>query len=338
VIYDVEADVVKQIYAWAAAGVSQRDIARRLNEQGVKPHRADKWGKTSVGRIMGHEVYAGTAIYNSQHRRKTIRPVDEHIEIPVPPIVSRTMYEAVIVSRAKNQEMLVGRPSRDYMLTSILRCSCGSRMCGDSGTYRCLRQNRDDRRRRGKACKTQVSSAFLDELVWNGYVELFLDPVKLKQQFVAQHDFLLSLYAKKSGKRSLIEDKIAKLVAREKRTLDLLVDMDSIEDRAALKAKREETRAERIRLQATLKAMEPAATMPDVDELVRRGRASSMKCQTAISRRQELRSVGFEINWDGYHAVIKITGGPELEPPENSPERQSARSANSRPPVWHAGQ
>src|ERR1019366_2251371 len=137
VIHDAEAAVVKQIYAWAANGIPQRDIARRLNERGVKPYRADKWGKTSVGRITGHEVYAGTAVYNARHRKKTIRTAEEPIEIPVPPIIARSVYEAVVTARAKNQEMLVGRPSRDYMLTSILRCSCGKRMCGDSGTYRC---------------------------------------------------------------------------------------------------------------------------------------------------------------------------------------------------------
>src|ERR1039458_3354731 len=57
VIHDDEAAVVRQIYDWAANGVSQRDIARRLNERGVKPYMAAKWGKTSVCRIIGHEVY-----------------------------------------------------------------------------------------------------------------------------------------------------------------------------------------------------------------------------------------------------------------------------------------
>src|ERR1017187_10273275 len=42
VIHDAEAAVVRQVYDWAAAGVSQRDIARRLNDAGVKPYMAAK--------------------------------------------------------------------------------------------------------------------------------------------------------------------------------------------------------------------------------------------------------------------------------------------------------
>ena len=340
VIHDEEAAVVRQVYNWAENGISQREIARRLNERGVKPYGKTSWSKASVGRVLGHEVYIGIAIYNARKRKRKKsgpqpRPIDEHIEIPVPPIVTREIYDAVVIARAVNQEMRVGRPSRDYMLTSILRCSCGKRMCGDQGLYRCTRRTDERGRPRKKECKTRVSARFLDELVWNGYVELFLDPVKLKQQFVAQHDLVLSLYAKKSGERILIEEKITKLVAREKRTLDMMVELESAEDRAVLKAKRDETRAERIRLQAALKAMAPAATMPDADELSQRMRASSMKRTTAISRRQELRRCGLEIHWDGYHATIKITGGPELEPPENSPTSSGDRSAHHAPAGEH---
>src|ERR1017187_6182117 len=231
VIQDDEAVVVKQIYNWAAAGVSQRDIARRLNERGVKPYMAKDWGKTSVGRIIGHEVYIGTAVYNARKRKKTIlrpRPIDEHIEIPVPPIVSREVYDSVVIARATNQEMLVGRPSRDYMLTGILRCSCGKRMCGDSGSYRCIRRTNADRRH--KECKTQVSAAYLDNLEWDGYVDLFADPVKLKQRFIVHYDELRAVYERGSGERSSIEDRIAKLSAEEKRVLDMMVELESLED------------------------------------------------------------------------------------------------------------
>src|ERR1035441_9585196 len=181
VIHDAEATVVRQIYDWAAAGVSQRDIARRLNEQGIRPYMANSWGKTSVGRLIGHEVYVGTAVYNARQRKKTIlrpRPVAEHIEIPVPPIISREVYDTVVIARAMNREMLVGRPSRDYMLTSIIRCSCGKRMCGDDGLYRCLL--RGAKEALPVECQTSVSAKMLDELVWDGYVGYFADPEKLR--------------------------------------------------------------------------------------------------------------------------------------------------------------
>ena len=337
VIHDDEAAVVKQIYAWAAAGVSQRDIARRLNERGIKPYRAAKWGKTSVGRITGHEVYSGTAVYNSQHRRKTIRTAEEPIEIPVPPIITRAVYEAAVVARAMNREMLVGRPSRDYMLTSILRCSCGSRMCGDSGTYRCIRKADADRR--GKECKTQVSAAYLDDRIWTeGFLEIMTDPRRLRHVYTVAQEQLKANWDKGAGKRTALEAKITKLVTKEKRILDMMVELD---DRAALKAKRDEARAERLRLQAELKAMAPVTQLPDIDEWVRRTAAMVEGKQTAQERRTILRDARVEIIWDGRFPKMNIGvggGGMFNGPWENRPERQSARSANSRPPVWHAGQ
>jgi DNA invertase Pin-like site-specific DNA recombinase len=343
VIHDDEAAVVRQIYSWAGSGVSQRDIARRLNERGVRPYRAAKWGKTSVGRMIGHEVYVGTAVYNASHRRKTTRPADEPIMIPVPPIIDRALYEAAVVARAKNQEMLVGRPSRNYMLTSILRCSCGMRMVGDSGTYRCLRQNKDDRRL-GKACKTQVSAAYLDARIWtDGFLEIMTDPRRLRHVYTEAQDQLRANWNKGAGNRAALEAKIAKLAAKEKRILDMMVELD---DRAELKAKRDEARAERLRHEAELKAMVPVTQLPNIDEWVTRVSAMVEGKHTARERRDILRDAGVEIIWDGRFPQMNIgvRGGGMFDGPwptesgKNSPARQSARSAKRRPPVWQAGQ
>jgi site-specific DNA recombinase len=226
VIQEDEAAVVRQIYEWSAAGVSQRDIVRRLNEQGIKPYMAAKWGKTSVGRLIGHEVYVGTALYNARKRiSKTLlrpRPVAEHKEIKVPPIVSREVYDTVVIARATNREMLVGRPSRDYMLSSILRCSCGKRMCGDDGLYRCTRRGLKDAL--PVECKTSVSARMLDEMVWDFFVGYFADPEKLRADVQRDMDLNRSKWESSSGARDSLTGRIEKLAAREKRMMDMMVE------------------------------------------------------------------------------------------------------------------
>ena len=340
VIQKDEAKVVRQIYEWAAAGVSQRDIARRLNERGVKPYRAQQWGKTSVGRLLGHEVYVGTALYNARKRNKTIlrpRPVAEHIEIPVPPIINRQVYEAVVVARATNKEMRVGRPSRSYMLTGLLRCSCGSRMCGGSGSYRCTRRTNSDRR--AKECKTQVSAAYLDDLIWNdGFLEIMTDEHRLRHVYNAAQDRIRAEWDTGAEQRAVLEDRIAKLVAKEKRLLDLMVELDA-EDRAELKAKREAARAERIRLQAELKALVPATRMPDIDKWVRWMSKLVKGKKTVLERRAILQQAGEEVTWDGHFPTMRVHGfqvvdkppfGGMFNGPENSPERSHDRPSRLR--------
>ena len=316
VIQDEEAAVVRQVYDWAAAGVSQRDIARRLNEAGTKPYMAAKWGKTSVGRIIGHEVYIGTAVYNARKRKKTIlrpRPVAEHIEIPVPPIISREVYETVVVARAMNREMLVGRPSRDYMLTSILRCSCSKRMCGDGGLYRCIRRESKDAAQ--LECKTSVSAAFLDELIWDFFVDYFADPEKLRKDVQRDMEVNRSKWESASGVRESLAGRIEKLAAREKRMLDLMVEMDIADDRKALKVKRDEARAERLRLQAQLKAMSPVPVMLDADAIARRIHDDVVSKTTTKDRRKLLREMHVELYWDGKglrlkYRVAELPPGP----------------------------
>ena len=337
VIHDAEAAVVRQVYDWAAAGVSQRDIARRLNDAGVKPYMAAKWGKTSVGRIIGHEVYIGTAVYNARKRKKTIlrpRPVAEHIEIPVPPIVSQELYDFVVIARATNREMLVGRPSRDYMLTGLLRCSCGKRMCGDDGLYRCTRRTSIEARK--IECRTQVSARWLDDAVWTAHAAIMTDPVKLREAFASQYDEICAMWEQGSGARQGMEEKIEKLSKKEKWILDMMVDAESLEDRKAFKAKRDETRAQRILIESKLKAMKPVAQMPDVDELVRRARLATVGTTSTRDRRQLLRDGTVEIHWDGQWARMRIRGlGPELvpDPPQKSPEGPS--DGGSALPIQH---
>ena len=329
VIHDAEATVVRQIYDWAAAGVSQRDIARRLNEQGIRPYMANSWGKTSVGRLIGHEVYVGTAVYNARQRKKTIlrpRPVAEHIEIPVPPIISREVYDTVVIARAMNREMLVGRPSRDYMLTSIIRCSCGKRMCGDDGLYRCLR--RGSKEALPVECQTSVSAKMLDELVWDGYVGYFADPEKLRADVQRDMAVNKARWESSAAARDSLAGRIEKLAAREKRTLDLMVDEESVEDRKALKVKRDQTRAERIRLQAELKAMAPAGTMPDVDEIAHRISAMVHGKTTTADRRKFLRRGQPRPQWHAFPRRV-----PRVPPrrPRNAPPAPGGRFAQHRP-------
>jgi hypothetical protein len=66
--------VIRHIFAEFIAGTSQREIARRLNADGVKPMRAGTWSQSTVSKIVHNAAYAGTIRLNGQGTRRRTRP------------------------------------------------------------------------------------------------------------------------------------------------------------------------------------------------------------------------------------------------------------------------
>jgi DNA invertase Pin-like site-specific DNA recombinase len=71
VVDERETSVVREVFTWAVDGDSIREIVTRLNARGVKPKYAQRWGKSSVCRLLKNETYIGQAYYN---RRQRTRP------------------------------------------------------------------------------------------------------------------------------------------------------------------------------------------------------------------------------------------------------------------------
>src|SRR6185369_1732904 len=62
VVNEVEAVHVRAMFRWVLEeGLSARHIARRLNEQGVRPRRSKAWGSATVHALLTNPAYAGMA-------------------------------------------------------------------------------------------------------------------------------------------------------------------------------------------------------------------------------------------------------------------------------------
>lgn len=146
-VIEAEAEVVRMLYAWAADGVSLREMVRRLAGRGVRTRRGGIFNKASVAKIIRNSTYRGEYI---SHRVKgnpkakggrTTRPESEWIRIPVQPVVSQATWEKAQTTFAKNLTVGRGR-SRVYLLKRLLFCGvCGRRYVGDRShgrpSYRC---------------------------------------------------------------------------------------------------------------------------------------------------------------------------------------------------------
>lgn len=145
VLHPEEAEVVKQFYEWLVyEKCSLREITRRaieldlptpahksVNGKKIKGEaRSGKWYKRTINRILVNEVYTGTFYYNKYKRpfkylsaidnQEHQRPKSEHIELQVPAIISREMFEKAIEQLKENKAMQKRNEKRTYLFTGLL--------------------------------------------------------------------------------------------------------------------------------------------------------------------------------------------------------------------------
>jgi site-specific DNA recombinase len=157
------APIARRIFEDYEAGISMRGIAARLRESGALTWaNTDRWGKSSVQRILLNETYAGVAHYGT-HRREgkllRLRDAAERIAVHVPALVSRDQWERVQTKLSANP--YVGRPSLNFLLRGILFCAkCGRKMSGENSrkcrAYRCT--GRDRLRVQGEVCQSRLGA------------------------------------------------------------------------------------------------------------------------------------------------------------------------------------
>jgi site-specific DNA recombinase len=179
------APIARRIYNEYDAGKSMRGIALGLRDAGAPTWSGRKWGKSSVGRILCNETYAGVAHYGT-HKREgkllKIRESADRISVAVPALVTREQWLRVQARLASNP--YVGRPSLKFMLRGILHCAkCGRKMTGEISrkgrAYRCT--GRDPLRHTGQICRSRVGVTSLDNAAWSVLASTFSNVTLLRQ-------------------------------------------------------------------------------------------------------------------------------------------------------------
>lgn len=307
VIDEQQAPIVREMFAAYDQGASIREIVRRLRADG-SPTWGDKpWGKSSVGRILKNETYAGTAHYGTHKRegnRLVVRTDAQRISLTVPPIVERGMWERVQARLADNPK--VGRPTTRYLLRGLLHCSCGRRMGGDPGhgspCYRCA--GRDTLSLTAHKCQSRILALRLDRAVWDAVIEPFQDSDKLKQ-LVSHH--IKQLTSSDGNQRTAqLKKQIALLKGREDRAVSGMLDFPDAHDQ--FKAAYQKSRDERRRLEVELSERErqermSGTALDSIESIV--SEISGVIPTLDLGQRQEfLRRVTEKVTWDGTEAEI----------------------------------
>ena len=155
-----EAAVVREIFDSFLKDVSVAEIARSLNQRGIRTKLGREWNKNSFHIMLKNDNYIG--VY---HHSGVV------VEDGIPPILEKEVFAAVQEKLAKKKKAAGRRAANgDYLLTGKLFCGyCGSYMIGVSGTgengtvhnyYQCQKRHAE------KRCeKKNVRRDWLESLV-----------------------------------------------------------------------------------------------------------------------------------------------------------------------------
>lgn len=167
-----EAAVVREIFDSVLKDVPVAEIARSLNQRGIRTKLGREWNKNSFHIMLKNDNYIGV------YRHSGVV-----VEDGIPPILEKEVFAAV-QEKLANKKKTAGRRSAngEYLLTGKLFCGyCGSYMIGVSGTgengtvhnyYQCQKRHAE-----GRCEKKNVRRDFIEKLI-----------ARLTQDYILQDD------------------------------------------------------------------------------------------------------------------------------------------------------
>jgi site-specific DNA recombinase len=234
-----EADTVREIFRSYNSGRSIRAITDDLNAKNIQPDRGEKWGKSSVARILSSEIYTGKAFYNQRRTGKIkltnkrwvkLRPESEWIPFEVTPIIDPGEFKKAQGQRSDNRETIRRQPKRFYLLSGMVRCAeCGK-------PYNCQASPAGKHRRTNEAlfyrhriknggCKNRtVSARVLDPIAWQTVLSQLLEPRGLTTGIDGINSRDKTDLERKIEKRAGLEKKIENLQVKLFRYDDMYAD------------------------------------------------------------------------------------------------------------------
>lgn len=254
-IVEDEARIIKNIFDWylteelSMGKISQRltrlrvpthvDTGTRLNCR-AKKQGYGKWSKATVGDILNSEVYTGIWRYGKKSKngsRWVKNQADYTITVQVPPIISRTTWEAAKKKRKENKQNSKRNTKAEYLLSKRCQCGrCGYKMHAIGGSkpyryYRCIGNSDPERQ---KCDLPLFPVAKVDAAVWAWLESIFTNAAVLKKSLA---DYQANVDKINEPLRRQIESADLSIKKQTLELTGLLADLDALRGRDAPKAR-----------------------------------------------------------------------------------------------------
>jgi len=137
-IDETTAPIVKRIFKMSLDNIGIKEIAKTLNNEGLKTNKDKPWGNTTIAYILKNEIYTGTLVWNKKSKDKfKINKPDEivRVENSHPAIIEKQVFHTVqkLISKRSPKFIHPRRINSDYVLSGFIYCGkCGLKMVGAS--------------------------------------------------------------------------------------------------------------------------------------------------------------------------------------------------------------
>ena len=97
----LHADTVRLAFRLALEGdgvsgsMGVKAIVKYLNERKLHTRTDGRWGVGAVHRMLTRPTYIGRHEFNKRSKAKTLKPADQIIAVPVPPLIDQATFDAV---------------------------------------------------------------------------------------------------------------------------------------------------------------------------------------------------------------------------------------------------
>lgn len=241
-INEAEIENLQKIFQLADEGLTVRKIVLKLKELGIRPRKSKRgvWSTSTLAHTLHNRTYVGEAHYRKSYAvvpenpistekykkmKKTsrkIRPEDEWIKIPVPPILDQGLFLRVQEKMRANFELAKRNRKNEYLLAGKTWCMCGHRQTGEGPQhgkylyYRCI--SRVKSFPLPSQCPERgINARIADELVWKKMMSLMSSPELLRNQARRWIEGRKKKILDSVGDTGSIEKEIAKLKSEEDR-------------------------------------------------------------------------------------------------------------------------
>ena len=263
--------IIKRMFDLADKGNGCKEIAVTFNREGLRTLRGERWGRTTVHKILTNEAYCGTLVWGG-------RPGHPALHSGEPPIRIENAWPAIIDKNlfGRVQQKMAARSPRfshprtvnsSYLLSGILYCACGHAMTGHSAKsgrnfyYQCSRRFKQG----NEACKARIlPKDKLERQVIDNLKARVLTDENLEQLVIIVNSELASTQGGLKDRLDAIDLELKDISLRLLKLYDALetgkLDLADLSPRIKqLKARQDELAQARVQVEADMvvKGVEP---------------------------------------------------------------------------------
>jgi site-specific DNA recombinase len=258
--------VVRRMFEMATLDVGCKEIAKTLNREGFRTANGERWGRTTVYKVLTNEAYCGTLVWGGRRGHPALHSGEPPVRVQNawPGIIDRETFQLVQRKMAAKSPVLTHPrtvPSY-YLLSGLLFCSCGRAMTGHSAKsgrhfyYLCSRSFKQGK----DACEARMlPKDKLERLVTEQLRTRVLTDENLEELTKLVNEELQSLSSSLRDRLDVIDAELRDVKARLSKLYDALetgkLELDDLAPRIReLKNQRDELSKARVQIEAEMVA------------------------------------------------------------------------------------